>query len=446
MFFRSRRRSRSNSVDYPKKKSKKSDRDRSKDREKKKKRHKSRSRSKSRERREEKRNKDKRRSKSREKEREREKPTHKEKSRERELKFDPPISSSREAPKVIIKSSHSEVKEEKFDQSKFDKDEEQKRLETEMLKRKERIERWRAERKKKDMESSQMQKKPETETPSSAKKWSLEDEEEDDEVVIEIQDSPKKEDEDEKTEEKIVADTPEEKNGKKVEEEAPAPPVEKMEVEEETPKVEEEEEEDIDPLDAYMREVDQEVRKINKMSKPTSSAKTSGVLVVTGNAKAKSKELKKGELIEQNQDGLEYSSEEEMEDIKDTAANLATKQKKELPKIDHSKVEYSDFRKNFYVEVPEISRMTPEEVEVYKTELEGIQVKGKGCPKPIRTWAQCGVSKKEMDTLKKLGFEKPTPIQCQAIPAIMSGRDLIGIAKTGSGKFLNFDNLFEWIN
>jgi len=35
-------------------------------------------------------------------------------------------------------------------------------------------------------------------------------------------------------------------------------------------------------------------------------------------------------------------------------------------------------------------------------------------------------------------FEKPTPIQAQAIPAIMSGRDLIGIAKTGSGKTLAF--------
>lgn len=430
--FRSRRRSRSNSPDHPKKKSKKSERDRSKDREKKKKRHKSRSRSKSRERREEKKTKDRRRSrdrsKSREKEREREKVVHNEKPKERESKFEPPI--QREPMKVIIKSSHhsSEVKEEKFDSSKFDKDEEQKRLEAEMLKRKERIERWRAERKKKDTES-QMQKKPDT--PSSAKKWSLEDDEEDDvepvtdPKVIEIQDSPKKEEE---VEEKIQ-EISEIKNG-----EVP----EKMEIEEENPKVVEEEEEDIDPLDAYMREVDQEVRKINKMSKPTSSAKTAGVLIVTGNAKTSQKEIKKGELIEQNQDGLEYSSEEEQEDIKDTAANLATKQKKELPKIDHSKVEYNDFRKNFYVEVPEIGKMTLEEVEAYKAELEGIQVKGKGCPRPIRTWAQCGVSKKEMDTLKKLGFEKPTPIQCQAIPAIMSGRDLIGIAKTGSGKTLAF--------
>jgi ATP-dependent RNA helicase DDX46/PRP5 len=198
----------------------------------------------------------------------------------------------------------------------------------------------------------------------------------------------------------------------------------------------------LDPLDAFMKGVDEEVRKINKMSKPVAknqSGQAGGLVIVTGNAKKQQKEIKKGELIEQNQDGLEYSSEEELEDIKDTAASLvAIKQKKELPKTDHSAMDYSTFKKNFYVEVPEIAKMTTEEVEIYRTELEGIQVKGKGCPKPIRTWAQCGVSKKEMDILKKLNFDKPTPIQCQAIPAIMSGRDLIGIAKTGSGKTVAF--------
>nr|CAD7569419.1 unnamed protein product [Timema californicum] len=71
-------------------------------------------------------------------------------------------------------------------------------------------------------------------------------------------------------------------------------------------------------------------------------------------------------------------------------------------------------------------------------ELEGIRVKGKGCPRPIKAWAQCGVSKKELESLKKQNYEKPTPIQAQAIPAIMTGRDLIGIAKTGSGKTLAF--------
>ena len=43
-----------------------------------------------------------------------------------------------------------------------------------------------------------------------------------------------------------------------------------------------------------------------------------------------------------------------------------------------------------------------------------------------------------LNALKHYKYEKPTPIQCQAIPAIMSGRDVIGIAKTGSGKTLAF--------
>lgn len=58
-----------------------------------------------------------------------------------------------------------------------------------------------------------------------------------------------------------------------------------------------------------------------------------------------------GELIEQNQDGLEYSSEEETEDIKDTAANLASRQRKDLAKVDHTALTYLPFTKSFYTEV-----------------------------------------------------------------------------------------------
>ncbi|GEQ68607.1 hypothetical protein JCM33374_g2275 [Metschnikowia sp. JCM 33374] len=39
---------------------------------------------------------------------------------------------------------------------------------------------------------------------------------------------------------------------------------------------------------------------------------------------------------------------------------------------------------------------------------------------------------------EKLSYTKPTSIQCQALPAIMSGRDFMGVAKTGSGKTLAF--------
>ncbi len=40
--------------------------------------------------------------------------------------------------------------------------------------------------------------------------------------------------------------------------------------------------------------------------------------------------------------------------------------------------------------------------------------------------------------VRELGFTKPTPIQAQAVPAIMEGRDVIGLAKTGTGKTAAF--------
>lgn len=85
----------------------------------------------------------------------------------------------------------------------------------------------------------------------------------------------------------------------------------------------------------------------------SSGAQSGGVVIVTGVAKKKIQK-QKGELIEQNQDGLEYSSEEEGENLHETAAGIANKQKRELAKVDHATTEYQPFRKSFYVEVPEI--------------------------------------------------------------------------------------------
>ncbi|CAK9152194.1 unnamed protein product [Ilex paraguariensis] len=105
--------------------------------------------------------------------------------------------------------------------------------------------------------------------------------------------------------------------------------------------------------------------------------------------------------------------------------------------VDHSKIEYPPFRKNFYIEVKEISRMTPEEVAAYRKQLE-LKLYGKDVPKPIKTWHQTGLATKILETIKKLNYDKPMPIQAQALPIIMSGRDCIGVAKTGSGKTLAF--------
>ncbi len=70
--------------------------------------------------------------------------------------------------------------------------------------------------------------------------------------------------------------------------------------------------------------------------------------------------------------------------------------------------------------------------------LQYVQVRGKDNPKPVKTWTQCGLPTRALEVLRKMKYTKPMPIQAQALPAIMSGRDCIGIAKTGSGKTLAF--------
>ncbi|KAI8468169.1 MAG: P-loop containing nucleoside triphosphate hydrolase protein [Monoraphidium minutum] len=109
-----------------------------------------------------------------------------------------------------------------------------------------------------------------------------------------------------------------------------------------------------------------------------------------------------------------------------------------LAAVDHSTVEYPPFRRNFYIEVPEITKMSDEEVAKLRKELDGIKVRGRAPPRPIRTWHQAGLYSRVLDGMLKGGFERPLPIQAQALPIIMSGRDCIGIAKTGSGKTLAF--------
>ncbi|MDP9839001.1 ATP-dependent RNA helicase RhlE [Neorhizobium huautlense] len=49
-----------------------------------------------------------------------------------------------------------------------------------------------------------------------------------------------------------------------------------------------------------------------------------------------------------------------------------------------------------------------------------------------------GVSKQIVATLSQLGIETPTPIQEKAIPLLLEGRDLIGLAQTGTGKTAAF--------
>lgn len=54
------------------------------------------------------------------------------------------------------------------------------------------------------------------------------------------------------------------------------------------------------------------------------------------------------------------------------------------------------------------------------------------------TFADLGLPTRVLDALDKLGFVAPTPIQAASIPALLEGRDVVGIAQTGTGKTAAF--------
>lgn len=190
-------------------------------------------------------------------------------------------------------------------------------------------------------------------------------------------------------------------------EETPAPEetADKMEVDENAGA---EEEDDVDPLDAFMAGLTD--------PGPRRSAPQGMAMF--------------------NDDHEPEQTSVEAQDL--LAMSAHKKKKKEAPVIDHDKVEYEPFRKNFYTEPSEVTAMTPEEVADLRHEMDGIKVKPDDVPRPVTKWAQMGLLQATMDVFQKVRYDRPTAIQAQAIPIAESGRDLIGVAKTGSGKTLGF--------
>ena len=57
---------------------------------------------------------------------------------------------------------------------------------------------------------------------------------------------------------------------------------------------------------------------------------------------------------------------------------------------------------------------------------------------PQNSFAELGLESTILLTLEEEGYQEPTPIQAQAIPLILQGRDVLGIAQTGTGKTAAF--------
>ncbi|KAK5134975.1 pre-mRNA processing RNA-helicase [Meristemomyces frigidus] len=174
-----------------------------------------------------------------------------------------------------------------------------------------------------------------------------------------------------------------------------------------------EDEEEIDPLDAFMS---------------TLSVPQDNLVRNLPVAKSKKRQI---QVFNSDDEGDLDAVGNNMDDIQ---AMMAKRKKKDMPTVNHDKMEYEPFRKAFYSESVELSEMTTEDLDILRSDLDNITVRGKEPPKPILKWSQGGFGSQILDVIRDLKFDTPSPIQAQTLPAIMSGRDTIGVAKTGSGK------------
>ncbi|CAL9014917.1 unnamed protein product [Prunus brigantina] len=78
-----------------------------------------------------------------------------------------------------------------------------------------------------------------------------------------------------------------------------------------------------------------------------------------------------------------------------------------------------------------------DQTELLRSRLE-IHVKGDLVPPPILSFSSCNFPQKLLQNIEAAGFEMPTPVQMQAIPAALSGKSLLVSAETGSGKTASF--------
>ena len=82
-------------------------------------------------------------------------------------------------------------------------------------------------------------------------------------------------------------------------------------------------------------------------------------------------------------------------------------------------------------------RVPREAWEILRDNLK-ILVEGDDVPPPLERFEDMKFPPFLLDCLQSAGISKPSPIQIQGIPVALSGRDMIGIAFTGSGKTLVF--------
>jgi len=95
------------------------------------------------------------------------------------------------------------------------------------------------------------------------------------------------------------------------------------------------------------------------------------------------------------------------------------------------------FQKDFYQENPAVTNRSPAEIQQYYNSKE-IRVVGQDTLRPCLSFTEPNFPDYIQNKLLSEGFKEPTCIQAIGWPHALAGRDIVGIAKTGSGKTLSF--------
>jgi superfamily II DNA/RNA helicase len=108
-----------------------------------------------------------------------------------------------------------------------------------------------------------------------------------------------------------------------------------------------------------------------------------------------------------------------------------------LRKPQWDSVQLTPFQKNFYQESASVALRSDDEIQAFLAEHK-ITLQGTNIPRPIFEFEETGFPPALISQMQKIGWTKPTAIQAQGWPMSLSGRDVVGIAQTGSGKTASF--------
>ncbi|KAJ1976325.1 hypothetical protein H4R35_002748 [Dimargaris xerosporica] len=144
-------------------------------------------------------------------------------------------------------------------------------------------------------------------------------------------------------------------------------------------------------------------------------------------------ELKKRQPNGDEKSELEKQLEAEQEILRAVESRKQLASNQEIAKG----IQYEEPMKTTWTPPRYIQAQTPETWNAIRAKYH-ILVEGDDVPPPIKHFEDMKFPRAIMEYLKAKNIQRPSPIQIQGLPVALMGRDMIGIAFTGSGKTLSF--------